>query len=73
MPNAAIYIDGSNLVGNLQRRGWPAFIDRVQTWIGVGGSGEEGNETETGQDYYLTVLTDEEKQGEGDKSDENEG
>jgi len=27
MPNAAIYIDGSNLVGNLQRRGWPAFID----------------------------------------------
>ena len=50
-----------------------AFIDRVQTWVGVGGSGEEGKEAETGQDYYLTVLTDEEKQGERDKSDEDEG
>ena len=27
MRNAAIYIDGSNLVSNLQQRGWPAFID----------------------------------------------
>ena len=27
MRNAAIYIDGSNLVNNLQQRGWPAFID----------------------------------------------
>ena len=25
--NVAVYIDGSNLVGNLQRRGWSAFID----------------------------------------------
>ena len=25
--NTAIFIDGSNLVGSLQRRGWPAFID----------------------------------------------
>ena len=27
MGNVAVYIDGSNLVGNLQKRGWPAFID----------------------------------------------
>jgi len=27
MRNAAIYIDGSNLVSSLQRRDWPAFID----------------------------------------------
>ena len=27
MRNIAVYIDGSNLVGSLQRRGWPAFID----------------------------------------------
>ena len=25
--NAAVYIDGSNLVGNLQKRGWSHFID----------------------------------------------
>lgn len=27
MANAALFIDGSNLVSNLQKRGWPAFID----------------------------------------------
>lgn len=27
MQRVAIFIDGSNLVGNLQKRGWPAFID----------------------------------------------
>jgi len=27
MRNAAVYIDGSSLVSNLQKRGWPAFID----------------------------------------------
>ena len=27
MRNAAIYIDGTNLVSSLQQRGWPAFID----------------------------------------------
>lgn len=27
MRDVAIYIDGSNLVSNLQRRGWPPFID----------------------------------------------
>ena len=27
MRNAAVYIDGSNLVSNLQQRAWPAFID----------------------------------------------
>ncbi len=27
MQKVAVYIDGSNLVSNLQQRGWPAFID----------------------------------------------
>ncbi len=27
MQNAAVYIDGSNMVSNLQERSWPAFID----------------------------------------------
>jgi len=27
MQKVAVYIDGSNLVGNLRKRGWPAFID----------------------------------------------
>jgi len=27
MRNSAVFIDGSNLVSNLQKRGWPAFID----------------------------------------------
>jgi len=27
MRNAAVFIDGSNLVSNLQQRAWPAFID----------------------------------------------
>ena len=27
MRKAAVYIDGSSLVSNLQKRGWPAFID----------------------------------------------
>ena len=51
----------------------PEVILRVQTGVRVGGRGEEGNKTETGQDYRLPVPADEEKQRERDKSDEDEG
>ncbi|MBA7631631.1 hypothetical protein ES703_39164 [subsurface metagenome] len=49
------------------------LIDGMQAGMGVCRRGKQGKEYQTGQDYGFSVLANKEKQGEGDKSGEDEG